>query len=102
MSPLLIELREKALGLPAGERQHLVADLIESLSDAGLTEIDEAWMKEIEKRDREIQEGTVKPISHEQLFKELHQVECPIAVDARGTSLYRHGACGRRRHRSMV
>ena len=73
MSALLIELREKALGLPPAERRNLVDDLIKSLEDEPLTEAEISWMKEIEKRDREIQEGIVKPISHERLFKELHQ-----------------------------
>ena len=73
MSTLLVELREKALGLPPNERQSLIDDLVESLAGEPLTEIEEAWMKEIEKRDREVRNGTVKLISYEQLFQELRR-----------------------------
>ena len=73
MSALLVELREKALELSLEERHALVDDLIESLENEPPSKVEEAWMKEIEKRDRENQEGIVEPISHDQLFKELHQ-----------------------------
>ncbi len=44
MNALLLELREKALGLPPTERRYLADDLIESLEDEPLTQIEEPWM----------------------------------------------------------
>lgn len=56
------KLREEALALPANERAHLAHDLLHSLEDPPGPDSDSAWLAEIEKRARELANGTVMPV----------------------------------------
>ncbi len=69
MSDAARHLLEEALRLPHQERAELVSQLLHSLDeddfgppDAGY---DEAWAKEIERRLREVQDGTEKLVDGE-------------------------------------
>ena len=46
----LKEIEEKALSLPEDERETLIKNLVYSLQDSSLSEIDEAWIIEAERR----------------------------------------------------
>ena len=59
-----------ALALPTEARAILAEDLVASL-ESSQEEIDEAWRIEIERRVKEIKEGTVQLIPGEQVMSEL-------------------------------
>ena len=51
-----------AMGLPEKERIHVVERLLASLEQESDHDVDSAWAAEIERRSREIKEGTVRPL----------------------------------------
>ena len=52
-----------ALRLPEPEQIELATELLAHLEGASEAEVDAAWAAEVERRTREIDKGTVKPIS---------------------------------------
>lgn len=64
----IAELTDKVLALPFEEKEELVQVLLDSMEDqdSDLTEED---IQIALQRDREIEEGLVKPISHEEFLK---------------------------------
>ena len=62
---------EDALHLPRESRALLAEKLLESLDFEEGFEVSPAWMEEIRRRCRDIDEGTAKLVSSEQVFKEL-------------------------------
>jgi putative addiction module component (TIGR02574 family) len=60
------QLREAALALPPDERAELARDLLHSLEDPPSAEVDAAWVVEIEKRARELDDGAVVPVDWEE------------------------------------
>jgi putative addiction module component (TIGR02574 family) len=62
---------EEAISLPADERASLVERLIQSLNLPTQTEIGRLWAEEAERRVSQIQAGTVKLISGEQVFAKI-------------------------------
>jgi putative addiction module component (TIGR02574 family) len=70
------ELLERALKLSLKERAKLVTRLIESVDEEegeDPVEVKKAWAEEIKRRVREIDEGRVKGISHEDVMKRFRQ-----------------------------
>lgn len=68
MSTLLEQIRRKALGLSPAERRLLIHALVDSLpaqDDAGIAA---AWDDEIARRVREIEEGKVQCVSHDEVM----------------------------------
>lgn len=66
MSEAARKLLAEALALPAEDRELLASQLWHSLDrddDLSAAERDQAWSAEIERRDRELQDGTVKPMT---------------------------------------
>ena len=61
----LNQVREAALALSARERAGLARDLLHSLEEAPSDQVDAAWLTEIEKRARELGEGTATPVDWE-------------------------------------
>jgi putative addiction module component (TIGR02574 family) len=51
-----------ALALPPAERAEIASCLLESLPIQGAIKLHPSWDKEIERRVREVEDGTVKPI----------------------------------------
>jgi putative addiction module component (TIGR02574 family) len=51
-----------AIRLPEDERLQVVEQLLVSLDSATDKDVDAAWAAEIERRSREIKEGTVRPV----------------------------------------
>ena len=73
MPTSLQEFTTEALALPVEARAFLVEKLLESLDEHEDFPISEAWMKEITKRSREIDEGRVQGIPAEQVFDEMRR-----------------------------
>ena len=65
------ELYAQALKLSAGDRAELAGLLLESLDDSADKDVDEAWREEIERRMQEMDNGTVTPVSWEQVRARL-------------------------------
>jgi putative addiction module component (TIGR02574 family) len=58
-------LREAALTLPIEERAKLAHDLLRSLDEPADPDVDAVWIKEIERRARELADGSVQPVDWE-------------------------------------
>lgn len=56
------DILKDAMGLPEKERIHVVERLLASLEQGSDHDVDSAWAAEIERRSREIKEGTVRPL----------------------------------------
>jgi len=56
-------LEEQALGLPPTERARLARDLLDSLESLSPAEIEALWLEEAERRARELDSGSVQPVS---------------------------------------
>jgi putative addiction module component (TIGR02574 family) len=57
------ELLQKALALPDKERAELAGKLISSLDQTVEEDVDAAWQREIARRLREVESGSVKTVS---------------------------------------
>lgn len=57
--------------LPREERAELIDKLIESLNLPTQKVIDRLWQEEVEKRLKEYQEGKIKAVDGEQVFREI-------------------------------
>jgi len=64
-------IRDEALKLSIEERGWLADQLWESARTARERKIDQAWAVEIERRLRQIEDGTAKLIPGDELFREL-------------------------------
>ena len=65
------ELLDRALQLPADEREKIARTLYESLADEEDDEDEAAWAEEIKQRVEEIRNGTVETIPAEEVFAEM-------------------------------
>ena len=65
------EIRTAALALPPNARATLAEDLLESLDTADQQRIDALWAAEAERRDQEIEDGTVAAIPGELVMNKL-------------------------------
>ncbi len=63
MSPELSEIERKAFRLPSKEREILAERLIQSVEGVPLTEVEEAWVKEAERRFKAWRRGERKSVS---------------------------------------
>ncbi len=70
MSALLVELEQQARTLSPDERAHLAKVLLESLHDTSLSEIENEWQREIERRVAAYERGEVQSYSAEDVFSE--------------------------------
>lgn len=61
------ELLQKALALPENERAELAGNLIASLDSTVDQDVDTAWQQEVVRRLYDVQSGTVKTISWEEV-----------------------------------
>lgn len=71
MTELAQKFIEEALLLTREDRAELVERLLESLNVPTQTEIDRLWADEAEKRVREYDEGKIKSLDGELVFKEI-------------------------------
>ena len=73
MSPQLKDIEKKAVLLPPNEKKSLIQTLLHSLDDAPLTEIDELWIQEAEKRYWDYKKGLTEGIPGEKIFDEIRR-----------------------------
>lgn len=74
MSELLTELSEKARALPANEREQLAEDLLMTLQNEVDPDVESEWDQEIQRRLTEIDNGTAKLVSAEEVFAEARRI----------------------------
>ena len=74
MPTLVEELSARAKTLPRRDRARLAEELLDSLQGDSDTEADAAWDREIERRVSEIEAGTVKLISAEDVHAEARRL----------------------------
>ena len=71
------KLLEAALSLPAEERAHLARSLLGSLDGPAEAEIEAAWITEIEKRAKDLGDGSMVPVdwaaARERIRRRLHE-----------------------------
>jgi putative addiction module component (TIGR02574 family) len=68
MSTLLENIRNEALNLAPDERRVLIHDLVDSLATDGDAAVATAWDDEIGRRIREVEEGKVQCVSHDEVM----------------------------------
>ena len=73
MSPKLLEIQRKAAGLPVKDREVLAERLMRSVSRAPLTQVEEAWVKEAERRFSSWWRGEREGIPAEKAFKQIRK-----------------------------
>lgn len=66
-----VRLLEGALQLPDRDRAELAASLIDSLDEQVDEDVETAWKEEIERRVKELDDGTVQPIPWSEVRKRL-------------------------------
>ncbi len=71
MTDLAEKLFEQALDLPIDDRLMLIDKLIISTNLPTQNDIDQAWAKEVERRCRDIENGTAKLIPGEEVFEKI-------------------------------
>ena len=71
MTALMMEIEKKANQLSVEERELLAERLLATVSGAPLTEVDEMWVEEAERRYSAWKAGRTKAIAAEQALAEL-------------------------------
>jgi len=74
MNAALAEIEREAMALPANERAQLADRLWESLATTSSSPLTESWTTEIERRRREIAEGSAKPVPGEEVSRKAWQL----------------------------
>ena len=72
MSTNVLEIEAKIRSLSLEDKTELLRSLIAELDGPADTEVEQAWLKEAQRRHREIEEGKVTTIPAEQVFANLH------------------------------
>jgi hypothetical protein len=63
---------KEALNLPAEDRLTLLDKLLHSSNLSTLADIDQAWIEDAERRDRQIDEGTATLIPGDEVFAKIN------------------------------
>lgn len=69
----LDQITQDALSLPSDARAALAERLLQSLDDKELSEIDQAWVDEAERRYQELKEGKVSGIPASEVFTQIRE-----------------------------
>ena len=73
MATQLKEVEQQALELSPHDREVLADRLIHSLDDEPLSDVDEAWIQEAERRYQDYKNGKVKGIPGDQVFGKIRR-----------------------------
>jgi len=73
MSPKLLEIEREAIRLPIKEREALAERLMRSVKYKPLTQVEEAWVKEAERRFSAWRRGVRTGVSGERAFKQIRK-----------------------------
>lgn len=71
MATSLAEVRKLAFELTPEDREILAEELTSSLEQPELTEVDQAWIRESERRYQEVKEGKVTLVPVKQAFAQI-------------------------------
>ena len=71
MSPKFLNIEREAVRLPEKDREILAERLMQSLSPSPLTRVEEAWVKEAERRFSAWRRGDLKGIPAARAFKQI-------------------------------
>jgi putative addiction module component (TIGR02574 family) len=74
MPDLVSELAQRGYSLPVDERSRLVEMFLESMHEPSLSEIEEAWDREIERRVAAYNRGEIQTLSAEEVFAEAQRI----------------------------
>lgn len=69
----VLEIEAAAMRLPAAERELLANHLLRSLDADPVSEVDQAWIEEAERRFQDYQAGKTRPLPGEQVFLQIRQ-----------------------------
>jgi len=72
----LADIERDIQALTDDQRLTLLRTLIAQIDGPADVGVEEAWLAEAERRDREIQSGAVVSIPAEDVFREAHQLDC--------------------------
>ena len=73
MSRTLLEIEREAVRLPQKDREVLAERLMRSLKRAPLTQVEEAWVKEAERRFSSWRRGERIGVSRDRAFKQIRK-----------------------------
>jgi putative addiction module component (TIGR02574 family) len=73
MSTTTAEIEAKIRALSPDEKVDLIRSLIAELDGPADADVEAAWVKEAQRRHREIVEGKVQPVPGEQVFANLRE-----------------------------
>jgi putative addiction module component (TIGR02574 family) len=65
------EIEQEIRALSSGEQKPLLRALLEELDGSPDADVEQAWLDEVQRRRRELEEGTVKPIPADEVFAKL-------------------------------
>lgn len=71
MSPATAEIEAKIRQLSPDERADLIRSLIAELDSPADADVEAAWVKEAQRRHREVVEGKVQPVPGQRVFANL-------------------------------
>ena len=71
MSTAIAEIEAKIRALSLDDKADLIRSLIAELDGPPDTDVEAAWLKEAQRRHREIVEGKVRPVPGERVFSNL-------------------------------
>ncbi len=71
MTALAEKIYNEALDLPTDDRLTLFDKLLHTSNLSTQTEIDQAWVTEVERRDRQIDDGTATLIPGDEVFSKI-------------------------------
>jgi putative addiction module component (TIGR02574 family) len=71
MSIAIAEIEARVRALSADEKADLIRSLIAELDGPPDTDVEAAWLKEAQRRHREVVEGKVSPVPGERVFANL-------------------------------
>lgn len=76
MSTAIIEIEAKVRALNTADKADLLRTLIAELDSPADADVEAAWLREAQRRHREIVEGKVQPVPGDQIFKDLRARRC--------------------------
>lgn len=71
MARAVAEIEKEIRALSPGEQGQLLRALLEELDGPPDADVEQAWLDEVQRRSRELDEGTVKPIPSDEVFAKL-------------------------------
>jgi putative addiction module component (TIGR02574 family) len=69
----MLEIQRKAVGLPVKDREILAEQLMRSVNRVPLTQVEEAWVKEAERRFAAWRRGEREGVPAEKAFKQIRK-----------------------------